>query len=217
MLKRFRSDKKAPLTRLHLIKEGEQPMVEVVFIHGLNGDAHTTWGFDREACWSTWIADAFPHVRIWSLEYRIRSSWWFGGAMPLYDRAVNVLATISADLTSNTKVIVVCHSYGGLVAKEMVRAALETADEYRAFAERIVGFVFLGTPNNGSAIAQYVKALKVIHRGSSAISELRRNEPHARQLSQWFRQATTRFGWRLRVFFETVKTKGVLVVDESRR
>jgi pimeloyl-ACP methyl ester carboxylesterase/tetratricopeptide (TPR) repeat protein len=215
MFELFRSNKKAPLTRLHCIRDIEQPLIDVVFIHGLNGDPYTTWGFDREPCWSTWIADAFPHVRIWSLEYRIRSSWWFGGAMPLYDRAVNVLATISADLSSNTKVIIVCHSYGGLVAKEMVRAALETADEYRGLAERIAGFVFLGTPNNGAAIAQYVNALKIVHRGSSAITELRLNEPHARQLSQWYRQAATRFGWRLRVFFETVKTKGILVVDES--
>ena len=88
--------------------------------------------------------------------------------MPLYDRAINVLATISADLASNTKIIVVCHSYGGLVAKEMVRTARETADEYRGLAERIVGFVFLGTPNNGSAIAQYISALKVIPRGGKS-------------------------------------------------
>ena len=57
---------------------------------------------------------------------------------------------------------------GGLVAKEMVRTARETADEYRGLAERIVGFVFLGTPNNGSAIAQYISALKVIPRGGKS-------------------------------------------------
>jgi hypothetical protein len=39
MLKLFRLDKKAPLTRLHLIREGEQPVIDVVFIHGLDGDA----------------------------------------------------------------------------------------------------------------------------------------------------------------------------------
>jgi hypothetical protein len=131
MLKLFRLDKKAPLTRLHLIRESEQPVIDVVFMHGLDGDAYGTWGFNSEPSWSTWIGEKFPNARIWSLEYRIRSSWWFGGAMPLYDRAVNVLATVSSELISNTKIIVVCHSYGGLVAKEMVRAALDTAPEYR--------------------------------------------------------------------------------------
>jgi pimeloyl-ACP methyl ester carboxylesterase len=163
MLKLFRPDKKTPLTRLHLIREGEQPVIDVVFIHGLDGDAYKTWGFDSDPSWSTWILEQFPNTRIWSLEYRIRSSWWFGGAMPLYDRAVNVLATVSSELISNTKVIVICHSYGGLVAKEMVRAALDTAPEYRLFGDRIAGFVFLGTPQNGSAISQYVAALNIVY------------------------------------------------------
>ncbi|WP_334396230.1 HTH domain-containing protein [Bradyrhizobium sp. AZCC 2289] len=190
-------------------------MIDVVFMHGLDGDAYRTWGFNSEPSWSTWIAEKFPNTRIWSLEYRIRSSWWFGGAMPLYDRAVNVLATVSSELISNTKIIVICHSYGGLVAKEMVRAALDTAPEYRLFADRIAGFVFLGTPQNGSAIAQYVAALDIVYRGSRALSELRQNQPTARQLGQWFRQSAGKFGWRLRVFFETLKTSGIWVVDES--
>jgi pimeloyl-ACP methyl ester carboxylesterase len=215
MLKLFRSDTKSPLTRLHLIREGEQPAIDIVFMHGLDGDAYKTWGFNSEPSWCTWIAEKFPNISIWSLEYRIRSSWWFGGAMPLYDRAVNVLATVSSELISNTKVIVICHSYGGLVAKEMVRAALDTAPEYRLFANRIAGFVFLGTPQNGSAIPQYVAALNIVYRGSRALSELRQNEPAARQLSQWFRQSAAKFGWRLRVFFETLNTRGIRVVDES--
>ena len=135
--------------------------------------------------------------------------------MPLYDRAVNVLATVSSELISNTKVIVICHSYGGLVAKEMVRAALETAPEYHLFADRIAGFVFLGTPQDGSAIPQYVAALDIVYRGSRALSELRQNQPTARQLGQWFRQSAGKFGWRLRVFFETLNTRGIRVVDES--
>jgi hypothetical protein len=32
MLKLFRPDKKTPLTRLHLIKEGEQPVIDVVYM-----------------------------------------------------------------------------------------------------------------------------------------------------------------------------------------
>ena len=214
MLKLFRLGKKAPLTRLHLIREREQPVIDIVFIHGLDGDAYKTWGFNSEPSWSTWIVEKIPNARIWSLEYRIRSSRWFGGAMPLYDRAVNVR---NRQLRTRLKheIILICHSYGGLVAKEMVRAALDTAPEYRLFADRIAGFVFLGTPQNGSAIAQYVAALDVVYRGSRALSELRQNQPTARQLGQWFRQSAGRFGWRLRVFFETLNTNGIRVVDES--
>jgi pimeloyl-ACP methyl ester carboxylesterase len=200
---------------LHLIKGNEHAPIDVVFIHGLDGDAFGTWNFYSEPSWSTWIAQQFPDVSIWSLEYRIKSSRWFGGAMPLHDRAVNVLATVSSELQTSSKIILVCHSYGGLVAKEMIRAAVEAASEYRSFADRIAGFVFLGTPNNGSALAHYFAALNVVLRGSGALTELRQNEPALRQLSHWFRQSALASQWKMRVFFETMNTRGVRVVDES--
>jgi pimeloyl-ACP methyl ester carboxylesterase len=147
MFKLFRKKQKPPLTRLHRLSGDGKAVVDVVFIHGLDGDPFLTWRFDQEPSWRTWIAEQFPLFNVWSLEYRIRSSWWNGGSMPLYDRALNVLATISSELSGNSKIILVCHSYGGLVAKEMLKVAFETATEYRSFCERIAGIVFLGTPH----------------------------------------------------------------------
>jgi len=215
MFKPFWKKKKPPLTRLHCLGGNGRAAVDIVFIHGLDGDPFLTWRFGQEPSWQTWIAEKFPSFNVWSLEYRIRSSWWNGGSMPLYDRALNVLATISSELDGNSKIILICHSYGGLVAKEMLKAAFETATEYRSFCDRVAGIVFLGTPHNGSAIPHYLKALNVAIRASEALTELRQNGSELRQLDQWFRQKASTARWNLRVFYETLSTKGVRVVDEN--
>jgi hypothetical protein len=40
-------------------------------------------------------------VKIWSLAYEIEPSAWKGGSMPLFDRAINVLALLKAHEVSS--------------------------------------------------------------------------------------------------------------------
>jgi len=206
---------KSPLTELLKISSADAPSVEVIFLHGLDGDAIGTWAFNTQASWHTWIRGRYPNARVWSLNYRLRSSNWWGGAMAIQDRAVNVLATLDGDVDGETPIVLVCHSYGGLLAKQILFTATgRSHNEYGRFAGRIKGLVFLGTPHNGSRIADFVKALRLF-RSSVAIDELKKNAPHLRELSSWFRNAHSTFKWQVRIFFETMDTRGIRVVDED--
>jgi hypothetical protein len=205
-----------PLTELiPIYTPHSSPTIEIIFVHGLNGDPYGTWDFQKKESWALWIASRFPEARIWSLRYRLRWSWWRGGSMPLTDRAVNVLGTVDGELRDARPIVFICHSYGGLLVKQMLRLGHDRGSEYGKLVERVRGIVFLGTPHNGSGIAGFVKALSLVLRSSPAIVELRRNEPVSRELSNWFTNNAQFLGLKLRVFFETMTTFGVRVVDEG--
>ncbi|HOG92930.1 MAG TPA: hypothetical protein PLE80_05100, partial [Opitutaceae bacterium] len=75
---------------------------DVVFIHGLGGDAFATWrhGADDSTSWPHWLAKDFPDIGVWSLGYAASPTRWghflrkkhdHGFTMPLPDRAGEVL------------------------------------------------------------------------------------------------------------------------------
>jgi triacylglycerol esterase/lipase EstA (alpha/beta hydrolase family) len=75
-------------------------------------------------------------------------------------------AATAASLWLRLPIVFVCHSYGGLLVKQLLRSGSEIATEYEVLVERVAGIVFLGTPNQGSSIAHYAKALGPILRTS---------------------------------------------------
>jgi pimeloyl-ACP methyl ester carboxylesterase len=165
--------------------------------------------------WAAWIKESLPQACVWSLRYRLSTIEWRGGAMPLTTRAVNVLATLDTELIFPHPIIFICHSYGGLIVKQLLQSANDIAAEYQPLVSRVAGIVFLGTPNSGSTIASFVNALKPLLQSSSAIEELRRSSPILQNLSYWFRKNAEANKWALRVYFETLPTHGAIVVDES--
>ena len=93
----------------------------VEFVHGLGGDAFITWGRDvgDDTFWPQWIADDLKQVDVYSLDYEASPSAWLGTTMPLFDRAKQVLAWLEE--VAHRPLVFVCHSMGGLLAKELIR------------------------------------------------------------------------------------------------
>jgi pimeloyl-ACP methyl ester carboxylesterase len=206
---------KSALTELLPVASADDPAVDIIFVHGLDGDPLTTWAMERSESWPAWISAKFPRARIWTLRYRLRTSRWFGGAMPLTTRARNVLAILDGELIPCRPIVFICHSYGGLLVKQLLRTGEEMGSEHTSLVERVSGIVFLATPHTGASIAAFVEAIGPIVRASSAISELRRSAAVLQDLNYWFRERADRRKWLLRAYFETLPTYGALVVDES--
>ncbi len=64
-------------------------VADVVFVHGLDGDARTTWqqsSTEPNTFWPAWLSGDFPTIGVWSLGYEVASSAWKGHAMPLVGR-----------------------------------------------------------------------------------------------------------------------------------
>ncbi|MGA5324570.1 S1 RNA-binding domain-containing protein [Streptomyces griseoincarnatus] len=191
-------------------------MLDVVFLHGLDGDPLKTWTAGEDAFWPGWLAEDVPGAAVWSAGYDAWSSGWRGGAMPLEDRFINVLAALKVERIGERPLVFVTHSMGGLIVKEaLLHAAYDHDSEFASFALMTKAVVFLGTPHNGSGLTQAVKALFGVYRSTAAVQDLHRNDAHLRRMStryqSWVLNSET--GIQHLVFFETRRTSGVQVVD----
>ncbi len=189
----------------------------VIFVHGLGGHAYETWAASKpaESLWPRWLAQDVPGVHVWTLSYAAPATNWIGNAMPLQDRAVNVLERLLAQpILSDAPILFVCHSLGGLLIKQVLRQASDQQSrrpEARALLGRVVGVAFIATPHTGSTHATWLDRLRLFLWPSTAAQVLVRNDPHLRDLNLWYR------GWSSHlqhlVFYETRGTAAGTIVD----
>ena len=193
------------------------PVADVVFIHGMGGDAEGTWRH-VDSWWPNWIAEDAEHVAVWSLDYDAEPSAWLGSAMPLSDRAGNILTRFEADDLGKRPLILICHSLGGLVAKQMLRSAEGHGEAaWQRIGENVAGIVFLATPHTGSRLADYLGGLARIIGGrpTAVLRDLEANAAPLRDLNKWFQNYAHKRKLPVLAFFETHNTNGVRVVDET--
>lgn len=173
-----------------------EPRVNVVFVHGLGGDAAGTWQRDGDAAtfWPAWLSQDTPGLTAWTLAYDAPPTRWFSGAktaMALQDRAGNVLEYLLAQpALRGCPLVFVCHSLGGLVVKQVIRTAGDRraySTEAAAFLDTVRGVVFIATPHTGSTHATLMDWLRSIARPSPSTLDLVKNNANLRNLNVWYR------------------------------
>lgn len=184
--------------------------LNVVFVHGLGGDASKTWAYDETEAnyWPDWLHDECSGVGVFALQYPAAPSEWLGHAMPIQDRGVNVLSRLLAeDLLLSRRCLFVGHSLGGLVTKQLLHAAKQESEKGNERAQRLLdaycGAVFLATPHYGSAYAHVLQFFGAVAQASAAIRDLERENAHLHTLNEWFRHWALLRPSRHKVFFET--------------
>src|SRR3954471_21337484 len=89
-----------------------KPRASVIFVHGLGGHAYDTWrrAPNDGSFWPLWLAENVVGVTVYTLAYEAPPSNWLGTAMPLQDRAVNVLESLlGTPALTEAPVIFICH------------------------------------------------------------------------------------------------------------
>lgn len=191
---------------------------DIIFIHGLDGDAISTWQANNDSAnfWPRWLGEELPNIGVWSLGYAVSSTAWKGNSMPLADRAINVLDQLELEDIGARPIVFICHSLGGLLAKQMLRHAYDSgAQDYQRIAKQTKAIVFLSTPHSGSNIANWVQHIGGLLRTSVSIEELEAHNPRLRELNTWFRNHKQLSEIKIQVYCEKIAIKGLLVVDES--
>jgi hypothetical protein len=195
---------------------------DVVFVHGLDGDPVKTWQHDPkhpELSWPNLLAADLPSVRVSMLGYPAEK---FGGkharAMSIEDRAKSVLENLAAEGFGRRQFIFIAHSLGGLLVKQMLRAAEESDDSrWRKIGEAVLGIVFLATPNAGAKLADVASALRTFFRTSVATLDLERYSPKLLNLREWYSKYSVRVSMKHVGFAETrpLEGFGIIVSEDS--
>jgi tetratricopeptide (TPR) repeat protein len=195
----------------------------VVFVHGLGGHVYDTWrrGADDATFWPLWLAEDIEGLTVYSLAYDAPSTNWLGTAMPLQDRARNVLECLlgEADL-QNGPVAFVCHSLGGLIIKKVLLNLQQQAGrrpEAANFLDRVMRVVFAATPHTGSRQATLLEHLRFLAWPSSITGTLVANDPTLRDINVAYRGLAEERRATLshRIFYETAGTSAGMIVDQG--
>ena len=193
-------------------------VADVIFVHGLDGDARTTWHPKErpDAFWPAWLGADVPAVGVWSLGYAVSASAWKGHAMPLADRATNALQQLKLDKIGRRPVVFVCHSLGGLLVKQMLRNASDFGNPaWKAIAAQTKAVVFLSTPHSGADLASWIQYIGGLLRTTVSVEELEAHHPRLRELNLWYRSHVADFDLATEVYYEKRPVAGILVVNET--
>lgn len=170
--------------------------------------------------WPRWLADDIEKLGIWSVEHDSAPTRWHGHAMPLVDRANNILPRLLAEgRLKKGEISFVAHSFGGLIFEQLLRTASERRNSepnVADFVNRIRRVTFLGTPHRGADLATWAGIGRLIFRPSSATQGLGRNDPNLNGLNQWYRRFASENGIATQTLTEGRRTwYGQIVKPDS--
>ncbi|KAN0070689.1 hypothetical protein V8E54_011558 [Elaphomyces granulatus] len=177
--------------------DAKQIHVDLIAVHGLNGDAKRTWTHHKTN--ALWLQDFLPQdvkgIRVMSFGYNASAA--FGNTTAtIADHAKDLLTCLvdkrEEEDEKTRPIIFVGHSLGGIVIKQaLFQAKIEP--QYQVISRATVGIIFLGTPHRGSEKASYGKVLAkvattVMHKPAPAlVNALRVNSDALMRLTTDFR------------------------------
>ncbi|KAJ2977210.1 hypothetical protein NUW58_g7879 [Xylaria curta] len=201
--------------------------IDVCFVHGLTGDRDTTWIAPGQSVpWpKMFLADKLPGARLLTYGYDayvVKKS--VASTNTLTDHATNLLMDLTTDRASNDaasrRIIFVAHSLGGLVCKEAILQSRNNPERHlRDLFENVVGVIFMGTPHEGSWMADWAKLpahalglfkstnkslLQVLQTNNQLLQSIQRNFLH---MVRELREDSRRF--EITCFFEELPLEGV--------
>ncbi|KAG7124149.1 Protein SERAC1 like protein [Verticillium longisporum] len=151
------------------VYEGDNPIVDIVALHGLNGHREKTWTAENGVHWlRDLLPKDLPQARILCYGYDAnthstrRVSW-----NNIYDHATNLVSDLyrKRKITNsiNRPIIFIAHSLGGIVLKSALihsnGAQTGALPEHRSIKLSTYGILFMGTPHQGGNGVQLGRVL----------------------------------------------------------
>jgi pimeloyl-ACP methyl ester carboxylesterase len=193
----------------------------IIFVHGLDGNAADTWrnketGFDFPGS----LSEDFPELGVWVVNYDASSRNQNRRPLPIVDRGRVLLEQIKQKSLQENNLILIGHSLGGLVIKQMLREASGSFDgRSEEVAFRTKGVAFLATPHAGGqqGLVGFVNTFSLLYQPSALVQDLQYNNPYLRDLNLWYRGFARNAGLKNSVLIETSLVPGLknLVVSNE--
>ncbi|KAK0388967.1 hypothetical protein NLU13_2544 [Sarocladium strictum] len=218
-------DVEVPKGRLGLttLSHPHDPIIEIVFVHGLGGDSRKTWGatdHGHRCCWpADWLPNkpGFERVRVHTFGYDTKFLRGTGNCLNIHHIGKLLLGELTVSpliRQCDSRIVFVAHSMGGLVVKKTILLAKQDPSAQR-LADRFASIFFLACPHRGADSAKLLRRVLRVAYDRQYVADLERNSTTTQSINEEFRHCSKDFTiWS---FYETKKMKywSSLVVDES--
>ena len=210
-----------------LSKDNAGTSIDIVAVHGLQGDAFKTWEHENG---SNWLRDFLPgdvpsaHIMTFGYESTVVFS---NSVAKIEDKSLELLNSLSAKrdepdaagIGRGRPIVFICHSLGGILVKKALVLAYENLSNiyYKDVVDNTKAIIFLGVPHKGSDSAWWANfaanALKTASIGrftnTALVAALRKNSNTLTNISKQF----VHRGKDLKIytFYETQRLSGVVV------
>ena len=194
----------------------DDPLVDVIFVHGLTGDPRDTWCTATDGVfWPAWLQDDLDNISVYTLGYPASLfEKWANKEMDMFERARSIVECFVGFGIGKRPIAFVAHSLGGILVKLVLRKSCEAGDEdWRYVSEATKLVIFLSTPHTGTAIAT---VLTLVPRSSGHVDLLANKFGFLEDLNQHYRALTNdRKDIATAVYYEKYATDKVVVVPRE--
>jgi tetratricopeptide (TPR) repeat protein len=114
-------------------------------------------------------------------------------------------------------IVFVCHSLGGLLAKQILRQAHDNAGDAgtHAISRRTAAVLFLATPHHGADLASLIDNFAAIFGPTASLTALKAHDPPLRNLYNWYRNHAPKLDIATETYFEGRDVFGFRIVNET--
>ncbi|KAL6699542.1 hypothetical protein J3F84DRAFT_404567 [Trichoderma pleuroticola] len=144
--------------------------IDLVAIHGMTGNSLTTWTHSNGKLWlRDFLPEALPGIRVFTYGYPSTTIMAAG-----LDELSSTVDELLHDLTlergkdfteGSTRnyqfrpIVLICHSVGGFVVKQLVITAVSRIETYSNVHDSLSGILFFGTPHRASPKDDFTQIL----------------------------------------------------------
>jgi len=197
-----------------------ESLMDVVLLHGLTGNQSDTWTSrncaEENDYWPEWLSADCEGVSVYAIDYD--SSFfraWADEKLNIHELATSSLELLASEGIGKRPLIIVAHSLGGILAKEILRVASNSSDpDWLDVAKGTRLVCFIGTPHGGVALAGVINTL-LPGAGSKNLVLLSGDSGYLAALRTAYRDYAAKYEPITLAYYEKQKTKGVHLVDQN--
>jgi hypothetical protein len=205
-------------------KHDVEKTIDVVAVHGLQGDLYQTWTHENGTMWlESILPDKIPYARIMTFGYNSTIAFSSSEAK-LEDKSIELINRLtmkrsSVENGSTRPIVFICHSLGGILVKKALILAHERSSDthYRNVLDNTKAIAFLGVPHRGADAAWWfsfaASSLKGATLGVSThtalVKDLQKASPTLATISKQFIDRGKSL--KIYTFYETRKLSGIVV------
>ncbi|MFC1560725.1 esterase/lipase family protein [Pseudomonadota bacterium] len=215
-----------------LTKNQEKTQAHLVFVHGMQGGAFSTWDSGSESelgFWPAVVAKNNPWCCVWTLHYKadiLEYPWESNKTLDLLHKSNWLMSELVLNRIHEKPLVFVCHSLGGVLVKQVLQFSQFYGDDnWRLLWRHTQAVIFLATPHVGAGMANIVLAISKAIRinfpwparsllsPSKALKNLEKNNPTLIYLRNWYRNYAPAQGIKTMAFAEGKAVGPFIVVN----